>query len=88
MRKVLMGLMVGLFSISVWAAPVNVNTATAEEISKALSGIGLAKAQAIVAYREANGAFKQASDLTKVKGIGEKTIEKNLADILLEDKKP
>lgn len=88
MRKILMGLMVGLFSLSVWAAPVNVNTASAEEISKALSGIGLAKAKAIVDYREANGAFKEAGDLVKVKGIGEKTIEKNMADILLEDKKP
>lgn len=87
MRKILMGLMVGLFSLSVWAAPVNVNTASAEEISKALSGVGLTKAQAIVDYREANGAFKDVADLAKVKGIGEKTIEKNKMDILLEDKR-
>lgn len=87
MYKILMGLMVGFFSLSVWAAPVNVNTASAEEISKALLGIGLAKAQAIVTYREANGAFKEVADLTKVKGIGEKTLEKNKLDILLEDKR-
>ena len=39
------------------AAPVNINTASAEEISEALNGIGLSKAQAIIDYREAYGLF-------------------------------
>jgi competence protein ComEA len=75
----------GLFAGSaVWAAePVNVNTATAEEIAGNLKGIGLSKAQAIVAYREANGAFTHVDELVNVKGIGLKTLDQNRDMILL-----
>ncbi len=63
--------------------PVNVNAASAAELADALDGIGDVKAQAIVAYRTANGAFKTADTLTAVKGIGVKTVEKNAAFIKL-----
>lgn len=66
-------------SMTLWAA-VNVNTATAEELQK-LNGIGVKKAEAIVAYREANGPFATAEDLLKVKGIGEGILNKIRADI-------
>ncbi|MBU3071647.1 helix-hairpin-helix domain-containing protein [Aestuariicella sp. G3-2] len=56
---------------------VNINTASAEEIADGLKGIGLKKAQAIVAYREAHGKFTQKESLTAVKGIGEATVAKN-----------
>lgn len=49
---------------------VNINAAGAEEL-KTLPGIGDAKAAAIIAYREKNGAFAAISDLKKVSGIGE-----------------
>lgn len=62
---------------------VNVNTASAEEISTMLLGIGLKKAQAIVDYRTQHGAFTSKQDLTKVKGIGTSTVSKNEARILL-----
>lgn len=55
---------------------VNVNTASAAEL-QLLKGIGEAKAKAIVEYRETNGKFASLEDLTKVKGIGPKFIEKN-----------
>jgi competence protein ComEA len=56
---------------------VNVNTASADALSELLNGIGPKKADAIVAYREANGPFKVVDDLLKVKGIGQATLEKN-----------
>ena len=65
------------------AGPVNVNTADAETISAELKGIGLAKAQAIVEYREKHGPFRSIEDLALVSGIGEWTLERNRADIRL-----
>ncbi len=62
---------------------VNINTASAEEISTLLQGIGLTKAQAIVEYRTQHGAFTAKEDLTKVKGIGSATVQKNESRILL-----
>lgn len=56
-------------------AAVNINTATPQELAS-LNGIGPAKAQAIVEYREKNGPFKSVNDLAKVKGLGAKTVEK------------
>ena len=63
------------------AGPVDVNTADAETISAELKGIGLAKAKAIVEYREKHGPFRSADDLTLVKGIGGRTVEINRSDI-------
>lgn len=64
-------------------AAVNVNKASAEDISKELKGIGLVKATAIISYRDKNGPFKTKEQLTEVKGVGLKTVEKNRDDILL-----
>lgn len=65
------------------AGPVNVNTADAETISAELKGVGLSKAMAIVEYREKHGPFQSVEDLTLVSGIGERTLERNRADIRL-----
>lgn len=62
---------------------VNINTADAETIASVLSGVGLKKAQAIVEHREHHGRFDAATDLTKVKGIGEATVAKNAAKIVV-----
>jgi competence protein ComEA len=65
-------------STSAFAADkVNINTADAATIDEVLLNIGPAKAEAIVAYRKANGAFKSAEQLALVKGVGLKTVEKN-----------
>ena len=65
------------------AEPVNVNTADATALAKALNGIGPAKAKAIVSYREKNGPFKNADQLAMVEGISQKLIDRNRADIRL-----
>jgi len=67
----------------VHAEPVNVNTADATALAKALNGIGPAKAKAIVSYREKNGPFKSVDQLAMVEGITQKLIDKNRADIKL-----
>ena len=53
----------------------NINTATSQEL-QTLRGIGPALAQRIIEYRQTSGGFSTVDDLTNVKGIGEKTLEK------------
>jgi competence protein ComEA len=72
-------------SPSVFGSPVNINSADAKTIADALSGVGLKKAEAIVAYRNEKGPFKAPEDLLNVKGIGAKTVAHNKADILLSE---
>ena len=54
---------------------VNINTADEAALVK-IKGIGQKKAEAIIAYRKANGNFKSIEDVGKVKGIGPKILEK------------
>ncbi len=69
------------------AGPVDVNTADAKTLARELDGVGQAKAEAIVSYREKNGPFKSADDLAKVKGLGKKLIEQNRANLRFEAEK-
>ena len=64
---------------------VNVNSATAEELAL-LPGVGPAKAQAILEHRKAHGAFKRIEDLSEVKGIGDKALERMRPHITLDGK--
>jgi competence protein ComEA len=76
-----------LFAQVAIAGPVNVNTADAKTLARELQGVGMAKAEAIVSYREKNGPFKGAEDLVKVKGLGKKLIEQNRANLRFESEK-
>jgi competence protein ComEA len=59
---------------------VNINTADVQALTK-LKGIGTKKAEAIVAWRKANGAFKSVDQFADVKGVGAKTLEANRKNI-------
>ena len=77
-------------AVAATAAPqvVNINTADAATLDRVLIGIGPSKAQAIVAHRKANGAFKSVDALSEVKGIGPATIKRNAGRISLGSKAP
>ncbi|MEZ5557134.1 MAG: ComEA family DNA-binding protein [Pseudomonadales bacterium] len=64
---------------------VNINTADAETLAAGLKGVGLAKAEAIVSYRETHGDFIDIYELANVKGIGERTVEQNETRLKLAD---
>lgn len=63
--------------------PVNVNSATADELAT-LDNIGQVKAEAIVEHRETHGPFASVQALSDVSGIGERTVEINLDRIEVE----
>jgi competence protein ComEA len=59
------------------SAKVDLNGADAPTLQRELSGIGEAKAKAIVAYRDSNGPFSSVDELLEVKGIGKAILDKN-----------
>lgn len=64
---------------------VNINTATAEQLASTLHGVGQARAEAIVAYREENGPFTHMDELANVRGIGLATLDRNRDRIVIEE---
>ena len=66
-----------LCSLTAVAGPVDINTADASTLAKELNGVGPARAQAIVAYRNEHGPFKSVDDLALVKNMPRKVIENN-----------
>ncbi len=54
---------------------IRINSATAEQLAT-LPGIGLVKAEAIVADRFLNGRYLKLEDLARVRGIGVATVER------------
>ncbi|MBA3925218.1 helix-hairpin-helix domain-containing protein [Listeria rustica] len=64
-------------------AKVNINTADGTML-QTIPGIGAVKAQAIVDYREKEGLFTTVADLSKVSGIGAKTVERLSEHITVE----
>lgn len=83
-RRILFAAVLAMVSFSVLASPVDINQADASTLVAELNGVGASKAAAIVAYRETNGPFQRIEDLTLVKGIGSKTLEKNRLNLIIE----
>ncbi len=81
MKKLLAGLVLSLSmagsGLALAMGSVNINTASAQELAQTLNGVGMAKAQAIVEYREMHGPFESVQDLVKVTGIGLSIYERN-----------
>ena len=92
MRAVLQGLVLGLFQLAgagtLLAGPVNINTADEETLAAELRGVGPALAAAIVRDREENGPFESPEQITRVRGVGQRVLEDNRDDILIEDREP
>jgi competence protein ComEA len=84
-RTFLLSLLLTLAVPAVATAQVDINTADAKSLAMAMTGIGLVKAEAIVAYRDRYGPFKTIDDLAKVKGIGARTVEANRAAVVIVD---
>lgn len=76
-------LLFALFGSAIAGEVVNINTADAATLDRVLVNIGPAKAQAIVDYRRANGAFRSPEQLAMVKGVGLKTVERNRDRIVI-----
>jgi competence protein ComEA len=64
-------------SSEVRSEKVDLNTADASTLQRELSGVGEAKAKAIIAYRDINGPFASVDELLEVKGIGKAILDKN-----------
>jgi len=67
------------------AGMVNINTADAQSLADNIDGVGLKRAQAIIAYRETHGAFTSVDELTQVKGIGTNLLERNRANLVVKE---
>ncbi|MCK7594067.1 helix-hairpin-helix domain-containing protein [Lysobacter sp. CAU 1642] len=88
-KQLILAALLALSATAAFAAgKVDINRASAAEIAAAMNGIGLAKAEAIVAYRSENGPFKSIDQLAEVKGVGLKTVEKNREVIEVRPSKP
>ncbi len=83
MNKLLIAVLAATAPGLVFAGPVNINSADAETIAAEFDGVGVSKAQAIVAYREQNGAFASPEEVLNVKGIGPQILNANRNDILV-----
>lgn len=68
-----------VLGFSLMFGAVDINSASVKELTT-LKGIGSKKAESIIAYRKTH-CFKNIDELIKVKGIGEKFLQKNKKNI-------
>jgi competence protein ComEA len=70
------------------AGTVNINSADAATLAAELDGVGMARAEAIVEYREKVGRFESTEQLLDVSGIGPRILEWNQERIVLGPEQP
>ena len=70
--------------VTIEAEQVDINHADAATIARVLVGIGMSRAEAIVAYREEFGSFASLEELMMVRGVGEVTLKNNESRIRFE----
>ncbi|TAN47756.1 MAG: competence protein ComE [Methylococcaceae bacterium] len=81
-------LFLALLPLWAWAEPLDINTATADQLAAAMVGVGKAKAETIVKDRDAHGPFKSVEDMERVQGIGKATISKNKDKLMVKGAAP
>lgn len=72
-----------LVSMQVAADPVDINTADVSILAGAIDGVGEKKAATIIAYRDAHGPFNSVDELSRVKGIGAQTVDRNRHNLMV-----
>jgi competence protein ComEA len=89
-RNVLASLLLGyaIQAVAAPGAPLDINTADAMTLAEVMDGVGPAKAEAIVDYREENGPFSSLDDLVLIKGIGAATLDRNRERLTVGKPKP
>lgn len=88
LRSSILALLLTASPVAFGAEPVDINSADAVTLATAISGVGEAKAKAIVEYRDKHGPFKSVDDLAQVPGIGEKTVAANKDKLTVSAAKP
>ena len=74
-RNLAMALAFIVSAASLAGEPVDINSADAQSLSAAIKGVGMKKAEAIVAYRKQHGPFQSVDELVRVRGVGQKMVD-------------
>jgi len=84
MRFIVLALAGAASLVPLLAGAVDINNADAETLADGLNGVGASRAEAIIEYREAYGAFQAPEDLLNVRGIGMQILDANRDNIEVE----
>lgn len=84
MQSIILALAGAASLVPLLAGAVDINNADAETLAQELNGVGTSRAEAIIEYREAFGAFQSPEDLLNVRGIGVQILDANRDNIEVE----
>ena len=83
-KNMILGITLAGLSLPVFANQVNLNTASKDELMKGITGLSEKQAQAIIDYREKEGAFVKVPELLHI-GIGRDIIAPNYEKLSVGD---